>query len=129
MPRKKGASNAAGTSSAKKSDKPPVWINIALTDDDYASLATMDSETDKIAAEFLSLTLQDYSVGIKRTPSGDGWMAYIIGAASDDPSQSVGLSGYADEPVDACISLLYKFFHKLEGQLLVPEKRESRRFR
>ena len=128
MPRKGKANDEQKRNSKRNTSSPPSWINIQLTDDDAAAIIEQSIPDNELAADLLALSLSGIAVGVKPAPSGDGWMAYLTGIAVDDDTATVGIAGYASTPYDAIAALLYKFHVKLDGQLLKPEPRASRRF-
>ena len=128
MPRKKGQTNAPKTTDKNAAYVAVSWLNLSLTDDDVQRLISLGATDTDLAVDFLTLCGYGYSIGCKPAPSGEGWMAYLTGAASDDANVLVGISGYANTPVDALSSLLFKFHDKLGGVLNKPEPKSARRF-
>lgn len=129
MPRaKKDTANAK--SAGNKSYKSNVsWINISLTDSDADNITGVSYDADNVASQLVGLCLEGYSIGVKPTADADGWMAYLTGIAADNDAVTVGVAGYSDTPIDAIISLLYKFHDKLDGVLNAPASSVTRKFR
>lgn len=128
MPRKKKETGDAKSTTKTKFSSSVSWVNIQLTDDDVERLTATGATDDELAVDFLALCGYGFTVGCKPAPNGDGWMAYLTGNVNDDEGTIVGLSGYANSPIDACSSLLFKFHDKLDGVLIKPEPKSSRRF-
>lgn len=128
MPRKKVKPNAPKSTDKSTSYTAVSWINITLTDDDVQRLVSLAATETELAVDFLTLCGYGFSIGCKPAPSGEGWMAYLTGQAVDDENVIVGISGYANTPVDALSSLLFKFHDKLGGILNKPEPKSARRF-
>lgn len=128
MPRAKRNKNETNNSTSKRPNTAVSWINIQLTDDDVQRLISQGATDDELAVDFLTLCGYGYSIGCKPAPNGEGWMAYLTGKPDEDADDVVGISGYANTPIDACSSLLFKFHDKLGGILIKPEPKSTRRF-
>ena len=91
------------------------WINIKLTDEDYATLEQSEATMEYLATCVLGLCVDGYGISLKPVDNGKSFCCTIIGSAVSGSSGSLALASFAGTVRDVLLVTVYKFDDKLGG--------------
>jgi hypothetical protein len=121
----------SGTNNTKSGSTGNIsWINVVLTEDDIAELSDATPEPTNVMLGILAIANKGYSVSLKHNPDKVQFSASLFGIHPIDGVGLVGLSAFADDPLDALFVLCYKYHVRLGGEIPTPNKETgtTRRF-